>query len=582
MLFALVPLVGGNIVGYWYSRRALQKEVDSRLQALLQLKAKHLEDLLAEKRASAARLVAMEPQLLDRLLKQETSPVWWERLSERLRRNVAMMGEVLQRVSVSNHEGKFLASSIPALVGTQVPAQVAKPVGEEPAVQLVQVGGERQIELMTPLLDRTGEPAGYLFCNFKKHFLAGVLSAEGISGQEQTRIFLASEDGSALSVSGNLMELTLASTKPCNGLPEAGVHIYRGSKRKMVQGHCIASPIPGWWLLAEVPMETALAPLYWLRERAILFILILLPCIVVTARFIVRGIRKPLHHVIEAAQKIGEGNLDVQLEMNAHSEVGILGREISSMAAHLKSSREKLHAYHQEHMEQADRLATLGELTSGIAHELRNPLMGIRGIIQVIKRRCRCEAGLDEQYQMLLSLIDRLNQSTEHLLQFAKPIEVSIAPLSLNAVIEESLGLILRQAEAQGIKIEKRFSRNLPTVHGDAGHLRQAMLNLFINAIQSMPDGGSLTVSTKRSTINRAEGVLLAIEDSGEGIEPDALSQIFKPFFTTKPGGTGLGLSLCRRTVERHGGSIEVGSHRGGGSRFEIRLPLQPPMRPAE
>jgi two-component system sensor histidine kinase AtoS len=215
----------------------------------------------------------------------------------------------------------------------------------------------------------------------------------------------------------------------------------------------------------------------------------------------------------------------------------------------------------------ADRLAALGELTAGIAHEVRNPLTSIRGFIQYLDE---CES-LEEWRAygpLIIRQVDSLNHIVSELLAFGRPQQPRIAEVDVAQLIKEMAFLARGKSDA---RIALDCDGSFPTIEADGEALKQALLNLIINAIQAIPDGGTVTVSTRTEDEHT---VSIKVADDGVGVAPENLDKVFDPFFSTKPSGTGLGLAMVHRIVDAHRGVITFDSRPGQGTTVEIRLPI--------
>jgi signal transduction histidine kinase len=221
-------------------------------------------------------------------------------------------------------------------------------------------------------------------------------------------------------------------------------------------------------------------------------------------------------------------------------------------------------------MSRADKLATVGELAAGAAHEIRNPLTAIRSSLQYLESK-----GPDETSRKLLASAlqetERIDGIVSALLAFARPSEISKERHDLRETVEESLELISFQARAQKVAVSKAVPPAPLLIRADRAQLKQLFLNVFLNAIQAMPAGGTMNVETLVMDERKAR---VTVTDTGEGIPEEKLDRIFDPFFTTKKGGTGLGLSICYNIVKSHQGDIEVKSKAGQGTTILITLPL--------
>lgn len=228
---------------------------------------------------------------------------------------------------------------------------------------------------------------------------------------------------------------------------------------------------------------------------------------------------------------------------------------------HLKRAEERLHL--------VERLSSLGELSAGVAHEIRNPLAGIKINTQILSR----QKDLSEVQQRLLENtqegIAKIQKIVEDMLHFAKPKASHFAEEDINEIIEQSLSILQLKIKKAGISPVWERGEKLPRVWIDASQIQQVLINLMLNAIQAMPGGGTLTLRSRCAN----GGVIVEVQDTGGGIPEAHLKKIFDPFFTTKSEGTGLGLSISLKILESHGATIEVSSRLGKGSVFTLHFP---------
>ncbi len=222
-----------------------------------------------------------------------------------------------------------------------------------------------------------------------------------------------------------------------------------------------------------------------------------------------------------------------------------------------------------EAVRRSDRLAALGQLSAGLAHELRNPLGTIRASAEMLGRTVSGENEIAREVTGFISSeVDRANSLITRFLQFARPLELKLAPADLAHVLDRSIAEAAR--EAPGIAIYKNYAPEIPPFPFDAELVERIFYNLVLNAAQATPAGGAVTVKT-RAAAGTAE---IAVIDRGSGIDPKNLDSIFNPFFTTKPQGVGLGLAIVSKIVDEHGGKITVESDPGKGSIFRVLLPM--------
>lgn len=234
----------------------------------------------------------------------------------------------------------------------------------------------------------------------------------------------------------------------------------------------------------------------------------------------------------------------------------------------------------EEDLKRSDRLAMLGTLAAGLAHEIKNPLGGIKGAAQLLRRALVRDPSLVEYAEIMIREVDRVNLLIEQLLDLSQPARLNLTPLNIHELLDQVLLLERETTQEKKIEVRKRFDPSLPPVYGDRLQLTQVFLNLIKNAFQAMNDQGCLTITTRMETDFhiREEGkdpgkfIWVDIQDDGVGITEEDLPHIFAPFFTTKNNGTGLGLAICYRIIKEHGGLIRVESREGEGATFRVSL----------
>lgn len=224
----------------------------------------------------------------------------------------------------------------------------------------------------------------------------------------------------------------------------------------------------------------------------------------------------------------------------------------------------------RERLRQSEKLAALGKLSAGLAHEIRNPLNTVSMLMYAMSRELPSGSPFCADLQVMQGELRRMSLLIEQFLEFAKPRPPRFQRERIDEIMEETLLLIGPEARVRKIMIYKEWEKTLPTVWIDGAQLKQVFLNILLNALQAMPHGGKLTVRIHVS----GGSLLTAISDEGEGIHPDVRANLFQPFFTTKKGGTGLGLSISQRIIEAHSGRLRILSQPGAGTTVIVRLPL--------
>ncbi len=239
-------------------------------------------------------------------------------------------------------------------------------------------------------------------------------------------------------------------------------------------------------------------------------------------------------------------------------------------AAELESAYDELRGT-LDQLRLTDRLASLGTMSAGMAHEIKNPLASISGSLEILETELGGKAREHEFFQILRKEIHRLTGIVDRYLEFARPHPPQRVETDFNDLVRTVIQLTRKQAASQGITIEEDFGRSLPRLIVDGEQIRQVILNLVLNAVQATPSSGPVSVVTR---IDSGEAIC-SIRDCGPGLPAADPHRIFDPFFTTKPGGTGLGLPVAYRLVEQHGGKIVAANHPDGGAVFTVHLPLR-------
>jgi len=233
----------------------------------------------------------------------------------------------------------------------------------------------------------------------------------------------------------------------------------------------------------------------------------------------------------------------------------------------------------QEEILRMDRLVSLGKLSSGIAHELRNPLAGIKTTAQALSEEMSKDDSRREYLNRITKEIDRLNDLLKTFFSFAKPQKLNLIDCSVKDVINEIIPFLFKEIADQGVRFVEAYHPQLPKIKVDKSQMYQVFLNLFLNAIQAMPNGGELKIEVNPTVSYSQDGpgqnfIKIVISDTGKGIPPNIVHRIFDPFFTTKPKGIGLGLSITYQIIKKHGGTIKVESKLEKGTSFIINLPV--------
>ncbi len=288
----------------------------------------------------------------------------------------------------------------------------------------------------------------------------------------------------------------------------------------------------------------------------------------------IRLVRRPLKALADNMARVERGDLSVRMKAGRMDEVGRLIVNFDSMVEKLDEAKKELEQIHFEQMERADRLASMGEMAAGLAHEIKNPLTGIAAAITVINDDFDPSDPRREIVNEVLEQIKRLDKTVNDLLFFGRPAPPEPTFADVNDILRKTLWFAAQHRGGKNIEKVLDLQDGLPPVYVDPKQIHQVFLNLTLNAVQAMPGGGTLTIRTHRVNRNDTPWVRVGISDTGPGIPQQILDKIFTPFFTTKAQGTGLGLAICHKLVTQHQGTITVRSEDGIGTEFVILLPV--------
>jgi two-component system NtrC family sensor kinase len=324
------------------------------------------------------------------------------------------------------------------------------------------------------------------------------------------------------------------------------------------------------------------------------FIIIAVLCVVlllVILYFSTTRITNPLQKIVVATQKISAGDLTHEVEVSSKDEIGYLAASFNQMTADLKAANEKLVEWGktlekkveertreltemQAHLIQSEKLASLGKLAAGIAHEINNPLGGILIYSHLLLEDLDENSPHYENLKKIVKETSRCKDIVKGLLEFARPKEPEMSLIDINDTVERSLSIMEGQALFQNIKIKKSFASELPKIVADSAQLQQVFMNIILNAAEAMDGNGILRLSTSLN----GGGALIEVKfsDTGHGIKEEDKKRLFEPFFSTKEvgKGTGLGLAISYSIIQKHKGKIEVQSELEKGSTFIVKLPV--------
>ena len=308
------------------------------------------------------------------------------------------------------------------------------------------------------------------------------------------------------------------------------------------------------------------------KTKKFLYVLMVIgPLIIIFSTFyFFRQFSRSVFTLTTATRKIKEGELSYRIKSQLKDEFHELAASFNEMAISLKAQQLKI--------QRTEGLAAVGEVAAGLAHEVKNPLAGIKVSIEVLKNELSLEQEDKEIFLRIINEINRIEALLKNLLNYARPLKPQPDSVNLHELLDaliKTSEFSLRSPSAKSpltkdISFIKDFDPDSPKISADAAQLQQVFLNLMLNGIDAIEEKGTITIKTARTP---DESVQIQISDTGKGIDPKALEMIFHPFFTTKPKGNGLGLAICKRLVEQHSGTINAFNNPEGGATFVITLP---------
>jgi signal transduction histidine kinase len=308
------------------------------------------------------------------------------------------------------------------------------------------------------------------------------------------------------------------------------------------------------------------------KTRRVLYTLLFTTPLVVLVLAVIflQGFTRPVKELLTATRHLKSGELDYRIP-KLHDEYGEVAESINEMSSSLKEQ-------YLLNMQWAEQLFLLGEMSGGLAHEIKNPLAGVKALLEVLSTDAAIPAEDQTLLKKSIEQIKKIEALLKSLLNFARPPRPQLVAVDVNGVLESTISLAQRlpvftSADGKGIKIVKFLDPRIWAIMADPLQLQQVFMNLIVNAAEAMPQGGMVTV---RTSYDVASCVLqIAVSDNGEGVDPGIVDKIFQPFYTTKSKGTGLGLAITKRLIEQHGGTIRAENNPERGVTFLVTLPVK-------
>lgn len=306
-------------------------------------------------------------------------------------------------------------------------------------------------------------------------------------------------------------------------------------------------------------------------RNIIIFLTIFVTIISTVTAFLISRflIIKPLNRLVEFARALGREEFGKRIEVQTLDEIGTLSCAFDKLSMDLKKARDKMEEAYR-HMLQTEKISSLGHLSAGLAHELKNPITTLKMLFQDFKEDQGAHSITDEEAKVILEEVENIDDLLTKFLGFTRQESPVLTETNINDIIKHALSMSAFNFKKQNIKVNNKLPEDLPLMNIDKSLIEQAFLNLIINSVQAMPDGGELRLSG-----GAVDSFLeIKFEDTGVGIPDEIKSKVFDPFFTTKERGTGLGLSIAYNIIKAHRGHIDVESNIGKGTVFAVRLPI--------
>ncbi len=573
LVFSILPLIAVGLITYDNGKKAIEEQTFEYLAATTELREEMINTWISENEKEAV-IIAGSPVFeknTERLLTRVSTEPIYLRAYEDTEKYLKTAIEESQRffeISYISPDGEVLVSTDSLREGKNESDIEYFVKGKEGTfAQNIYISPEYSRPVMTiasPIKDNNGNLLGVLAGRLNLNDIDRMMHERSGLG-ESGEIYLLNKfyyhvSDPKLKAGQPLKEETHSEgIDECIG-GKSVTGIYENYEGKQVFGAYKWLVKREMCIVAEMGKNEVYSPIYALRNGIIVAVLVLTAALIFFVPPIARTITKPLMRLVKATGEIGKGRLDHRIDVKTKDEIGTLSEAFNKMAEDIETT--------QRQLIQSEKLASLGQLAAGLAHEINNPLANISINAQMLLQDTK-DKKIKEKLSKIEGNVDRATRIVKNLLDFSRTPEFHPHYTDINTLIAKTLDIL--KHETKKVEVVKELDENLPEVLVDPAQLQQVFINAITNACQAMPNGGKLILRTGRI------GDIMEIEvsDTGEGISPENLTKVFDPFFTTRKvgKGTGLGLSISYRIVEKHGGHIDVKSEIGKGTSFIIKLP---------
>lgn len=560
LAFGAIPLAVAIAVGYTAAKDTVTRQGEAALRQLVQGQAVHLATELNRERLLLRTIAGQLP------VSRGTASESPARLAQRLIQGLPE-GGVFDGLRIVEPGGRILASVALRHTAPHWPPRAPAAAWDGDQVVVHRAGGQALAYLLAARVG-DGPSAAWLEGHVRTEDFRRVFAIpEHLMEGGESAILEGS--GEVLLVAHEHAQHDLAAALPLARADTAAV------LRATVAGApslVALAPVPttDWVFAVALPLDVALAPLARLRNAALLSSLVFVVLVVLTATWAARSVTTPLAELAAQAGEFVRTGVHRPLPARGGDEVGALVETFNRMWGDLEASRHEIERLHAQILARAQQLATVGELASGVAHEIRNPLTSVLGALDLALQRLPPGDAARPLLEEAGRQLRRIETTTQQLLRYARPPELREVRVDANELVKRAAQLVAPQAAAAGVALRVEPAVAAVPVRVDPELMVQVLVNLLLNGIEAMSRGGDLLMWAAR----HAPEVWIGVRDTGPGVPADRRANIFRPFFTTKHTGTGLGLPISRQIVERHGGSLRLEDTPGGGATFVVALPL--------
>ncbi len=617
LLIALFPLVITSILSYFIAKESLTRQVLNQLESVATIQKNRLESIV-DQNLERLILVSSRTQLRLSLEKFIVEPKReYQIIMNRILRDAQASIASFRDIFVLTLDGTIVASTDEALIGAERSEENFFVRGQKENSAEIFFRDKNQnlrAYLTGPLYLKDRLLGVVVIVSDVENIISLVEDYSGLRKTGETLLAKKDENGDALflmplrfdqkaalnrTVSKNALDdpMVQALTQKILFLTDAVD--YRGEPVLAVTRYIGKT---NWGLVVKIDKAEAFAPIIRLRNLLLSVIFLSSIAVIVVSLYTTRSITRPIINLTNVASKISEGDLSRRVEVTSEDEIGISAKAFNRMAENLieakiglekkvkertaelaKSNEELLKSIDelkrlQNKLIQAEKLSALGRLTADVAHEIRNPLTVIGGFAK------RLEKGLAETTKekdyvgVIISEVARLEGLLREVLSFSRQVRCHLNYLNVNDIVSEIYSAYHDLCKEHSIQLKRELATHLPFIPLDKDQIVQALNNLISNAIDAMPEGGTLTLKTRMEQLYDANFVVIDVTDTGVGIPEDKLEMLFEPFYSSRTTGhgTGLGLSICKKIMEEHHGMIKVSSIVEKGSTFSLHFPYQP------